>query len=387
MKFELRQTDHSARFSFGKNFFIPLISVLTLLAFMHTLQTFYFFQHRPHILIRFVNIGLPILVYYWYFIVVAYAVRWLAQKMPLEKGHLLRIIVVHLEAVTISFFVHQSLSLAADTTIWGWKWKANLLHYKVLNNPSIWMEVIGYGFFLLTFYLTAYRKKTEEDHLMFSQLEEQLVQSKLQELRSKIHPQFLFNTLETIEKLLKIKKTKEANKVLTALSDFLRITVYTNETEQATVWDDLSFLRQYIEIEKIRLPEAFTYEEETDREARDAVIPNFILQPVVERILDRSTGQHSACCHIRISVKKSGGWLLLEIDGRSEALQDPNPVSIGSDDATIMIVQKRLQQLYAGNQEFSLTCTPEEGLRICIKIPFWKKRENPQTVLYMENEK
>ena len=114
------------------------------------------------------------------------------------------------------------LSLGANSLIWGTKLKATIW-YVLFNNPSVWIEAFVYVLFLLSFTLLEYRRMTQENEIRCSQLEMELIRSKLQEIRSKIQPTFLFNTLQTILELIRLTEIKMRIIFSLYLSDFLTV--------------------------------------------------------------------------------------------------------------------------------------------------------------------
>lgn len=269
------------------NIFIPLFLILTLIAMVYSFQVYYTVQTgaaSPSILLR---ILLSKLIYCWYFSFLALVVQWHSKRIRFARKIFGRWFLIHLITLVISFFIHEMFSLGVDTLIWGTKLKATLW-YVLLNNPSVWIETLVYILFLLSFSLLEYRKISQENEVRCSQLEVQLIRSKLQEIRSKIQPTFLFNTLQTILVLIRTHRNKDANHILSLLSDFLRTTVYDNERDEISLEEEVRFLNQYLEIEKVRSSHTLYIHEDIERSVAKAIVPNFILQPIVEELVYRN---------------------------------------------------------------------------------------------------
>ena len=109
----------------------------------------------------------------------------------------------------------------------------------------IYMGVVGIS--------SAYRyyQKYRERELRASQLEARLAQSRLQVLKMQLHPHFLFNTLNAISELI-YKDCESADRMLTDLSDLLRMSFEHLEVQEIPLKQELEFLRKYLEIEQMR---------------------------------------------------------------------------------------------------------------------------------------
>jgi LytS/YehU family sensor histidine kinase len=260
------------------------------------------------------------------------------------------------------------LSLGVDSLIWGTKLKATIW-YVLLNNPSVWIETFVYILFLLSFSLLEYRKISQENEIRCSQLEVQLIRSKLQEIRSKIQPTFLFNTLQTILALIRTHRNKDANHILSLLSDFLRTTVYDNERDEISLEEEVRFLNQYLEIEKVRANHTFFVREDIERRVAKAIVPNFILQPIVEELVYRNSGRDVLQHEIIIRAYKVGEQLEVLIE--DQGMESPARFMNEKKDGIVLdITKERLSHLYGDHQNLTVHLSQEGGTLVKIRIPF-----------------
>jgi hypothetical protein len=196
----LRKYISSSRAHLDLNIFIPLFLILTLVALVNSFQAYYSIHTGAASLSILFRILLSKFVYCWYFSILALVVQWHSKRTQFTRKTFVRWFLFHLMTLVVSFFIHVALSLGADALIWGTKLKATFL-YVVFNNPSVWIETFVYIVFLLGFTLMEYRRMSQENEIRCTQLEVQIIRSKLQEIRSKIQPTFLFNTLQTFRKI------------------------------------------------------------------------------------------------------------------------------------------------------------------------------------------
>jgi uncharacterized protein YeeX (DUF496 family) len=350
------------------NIFFPLFLILTLIALVHSLQSYYTLPPGTASGSVLYYTLLSKLIYYWYFSLLALVIQYYSKWIRLSRQTIVRWLFIHLTTLALSFFVHEMLSLGTDKLIGGVKLKATLW-YILFNNPSVWIEMLVYILFLLTFTLIEYRKMSQENEIRCAQLEVQLIRSKLQEIRNKIQPTFLFNTLQTILELVRLQRNKDANHVLSLLSDFLRTTVYDNERDEITLEEELRFLNQYLEIEKVRSVHTFNVHENLEQRVLNAVVPNFILQPIVEEIVYQNTGWEMTHHEISIEASKAGDQLEVIIEDlgkeNAERMVDKKENGVLFD-----ITKERLSHLYGKRQSLTVQWQPERGVQVKIQIPF-----------------
>lgn len=121
-------------------------------------------------------------------------------------------------------------------------------------------------------------------------------------LRTRMDPHFMFNVLSSLQYLILRKKNDQATAFLNRFSSLLRSTLNHSDSEYVTVKEELKFLEEYIELEKMRLEDAFNYQISIDDKVDQmSKVPPFILQPFVENSI-----QHG------LRAKQSGGMLNLK---------------------------------------------------------------------------
>jgi len=357
--------------------------MLTLIALMNSLQAYFALRPGTASSSILFHILFSKLIYSWYFAFLALVVRWHSRRLQLTRKIFVKWFIVHLITLVLSFFIHETLLLGAESLMWGIKPNATVF-YLFFNNPSVWIEIFVYILFLLSFTLLEYRRISRENEIRCSQLEVQIVRSKLQEIRSKIQPTFLFNTLQTILTLIHAHRNQDANHILSLLSDFLRTTVYDNERDEITLEEEMRFLNQYLEIEKVRSGHTFNVQEDIDRSVLTAVVPNFILQPIVEELVYRNSGPEIPQHEIIIRAWKSGGQLELMIEDRG--MKTGGTSSVEEEKGIVLsITKERLSHLYGDRQNLTVQLEREGGALVKIRIPFSEVMVESEETLLAEN--
>src|SRR5262249_54576021 len=112
-----------------------------------------------------------------------------------------------------------------------------------------------------------------------------LAEAQLRALKMQLHPHFLFNTLHTISVLVRKKENQTAVRMISGLSDLLRYVLRQNEAQAISLRQELDFIEQYLEIERLRFQDRMKVQINVAEETLDAEVPNLILQPLVENAI------------------------------------------------------------------------------------------------------
>jgi two-component sensor histidine kinase len=212
-----------------------------------------------------------------------------------------------------------------------------------------------------------YREYRNRD-LIASRLEAQLAQAQLQVLRMQLHPHFLFNTLNTISALVH-KDARAADHMLTLLGDLLRDSFEKLGAQEVALKQEIDFLDRYLEIEKTRFQDRLMVKKEIEPETLDALVPNLILQPLVENAIRHGIARRSGAGRIEISSWLENGNLAVRIRDDGPGLANEADVAVRGG-VGLANSQARLEQLYGGAQRLELANRPEGGLDVTLAIPF-----------------
>jgi len=201
---------------------------------------------------------------------------------------------------------------------------------------------------------------------------EALAQSaQLQALQSQLEPHFLFNTLNGISSLVVEGRSEAAAAMIARLSDFLRLTLKVAGTPQITLADELVFVRQYLEIQRLRFGERLSFAIEVTPEAMQVLVPSMLLQPLVENsvrhaILPRAIGGRVVVSARTYPAHAAAETLILSVDDDGPGMQKAASPSSGiglSNTAT------RLAVLYGGAAAFTIGASDLGGVAVTIRLP------------------
>ncbi len=216
------------------------------------------------------------------------------------------------------------------------------------------------------FYQAALERQTRA-----AQLESQLSHAELENLKSQLHPHFLFNSLHTIGVLMQ-EDVDAASHLLVSLGDLLRMALERRENE-ITLESELEFVGKYLEIEQTRFHDRLKVHMDVPPELLGVYVPSLALQPLVENAIKHGIGVDSAAGRLEISAQRHNGrvWLCVRDDGPG-----PAPVSHLRFGVGLTNVQSRLKQLYGDESSLELTRGDGRGCEAIITIPWRSSHED-----------
>jgi two-component system, LytTR family, sensor kinase len=190
--------------------------------------------------------------------------------------------------------------------------------------------------------------------------------ARLEALRYQINPHFLFNTLNAISTLVVERRTGEAARTIARLSDFLRATLDGPLPDEIPLEDELAFVRQYLDIERIRFGDRLAVRIEAESDVGAARVPSMILQPIVENAVRHAIAQKEEGGRITVGAARAVDRLRLVVADDGPGLADGVEVDEGIGLAN---TRARLRQLYGDAQRVELVSAPGGGLRVLIELP------------------
>ena len=213
----------------------------------------------------------------------------------------------------------------------------------------------------------AYRRESEARALDAAHLETRLVEAQLQALQRQLHPHFLFNTLNTISGLMRIN-VNAADLMIDRLGDLLRMTLDTSGIQQVPLKQELDVLQKYLEIEQTRFDSRLSVAMHIEFEALDALVPNLLLQPLVENAIRHGIAPHSRPGWIAIHAAREGARLQIEIRDSGNGLP-PERLTALNRGVGLGNTRARLAHLYPSAHQFAFS-NLDDGFSVTVSIPF-----------------
>ena len=174
------------------------------------------------------------------------------------------------------------------------------------------MDLQRYWYILLITQAIGYYGKYRERELESSQLEAQLAHAQLEVLKIQLEPHFLFNTLNSIAALARNDGPAAENMTL-QLADLLRFSLDAMGVHEVPLSRELTILQKYIDIQQTRFQDRLQVEMDIAGNTLSALVPNMILQPLVENAIRHGIGPRRAPGMIRIMSRQVFDELWMEI--------------------------------------------------------------------------
>jgi sensor histidine kinase YesM len=284
---------------------------------------------------------------------------WLARRFPITRARWMR-------ASGASVLV-----LLAMATLTAW------LQYRISYHgsplaPSL-REVLAVGVItgllpFATVAITAYaidaQARAHERALEAERVRAQLAESRVEALSAQLQPHFLFNTLQGISTLI-TRDPAAADEMLTSLSDLLRDVLRRGDRREITLAEELSILQSYLDLSRRRFGSRLTIRVEADALAKDAFVPFFVLQPLVENALQHGIGAHAGPGTVTIAARREANRLTLVVSDDGSG----GPPSNSGRGVGLANTRSRLRELYGDDQSLDLSRTPL-GFEARISIPY-----------------
>ena len=294
----------------------------------------------------------------------------LARRFEL-RDHFPRNLLIHLAtSIVLSAFVLS----AASPLVWYFG------YVNTVRNPTLWIlwrnnAFSPYYFHQgLTIYWTTlvvahalhYYRGLREGEAKTAKLSAQLAQAQLQALKMQIHPHFLFNTLNSISALLH-KDVEAADKMIARLGDFLRLTLKRSDAQTVDFEQELEFVRCYLDIEHIRFQDRLSVAMEIEPQTLKFMVPNLILQPIVENSVRHGVAKQVGPGRITIRARQESDRLILQVEDNGPGLKsDSNGSTLG---IGLSNTRARLEQFYGDDFNFQIANANGRGVTVTLDIP------------------
>jgi two-component sensor histidine kinase len=359
---------------FTERRFVTLAAIAgwwTFVSFLFVPQTYIIAQGRPSPFTTFEALAANLHMF-WSWVPLTPVVLALGTHLPLEKPRIARNLLLLCLCAPAITFVHLLIVSASNNLllIKVWSRAAPATPAKYAAGLAATDIVIFWGTLGVGQAFNYFRK--------YKDREASLAQSQLQLMKMQLQPHFLFNTLNAISELV-YDNPAAADQSITQLSELLRLSLKSGKTQEVPLNEELEFLDRYINIQRILLQERLHVRFNIDTEARVALVPNMILQPLVENAIRHGIGPRGSGGNIEVNAMKDGDLLILEV------ADDGVGYDMGFDLAThtgagtglgLSNTRLRLRHLHGASHRFDLAKSATGGLNVRISFPFRRSSLN-----------
>ena len=203
--------------------------------------------------------------------------------------------------------------------------------------------------------------------------ETEVREARLSALRHQLNPHFLFNSLNAVSTLVLEGNAPAATRMLAQIGELLRSSLDSEATPETALSQELTFTEQYLAIEQTRLGGRLRVETNISSDTLDALVPNMLLQPLVENAVRHGVSPLVEGGTIRIQSKLNNGRLQLILQNSGRPGIGPAQPGKPANGIGISNTAERLQTLYGSDQKFTLEWPDTGGCRVTVEIPFRKR--------------
>ena len=287
------------------------------------------------------------------------------------KGRVLRLLVLGIAIVAAT-----AIQTAADLNYIAWlsltlfpdwqAWALNFGQQRVFTVGLLYLWTLGLA--LTVFWAGRSHVEAQASAARAAASEAATHRAEAAALRLQLNPHFLFNALNSISSLVTLDRKPEAEAMIDQLADFLRASLASDPMADVSLASEIDTIDAYLSIEAVRFGDRLSIDIDVPDSVMGAMVPNFILQPLVENAIKHGAAAHTGPASIRIAAGRDGDALVLSVvnsggSGPGSA-QESQRKGIG-----LANIRQRLAIGY-GNRARLENGPVQDGYRAAIRLPF-----------------
>ncbi len=218
---------------------------------------------------------------------------------------------------------------------------------------TIWRFTIGILLFIISIilnYVIIYYNNFTNKLITESNLNSLVTEAELKSLKYQINPHFIFNALNSISSLT-ISNPGKAQEMSINLSNFLRKTLAVNDVKNISLKEEIESIKLYLKIEKVRFEKRLEFNLDIKEDCEDVLIPNMILQPLIENAIKHGVYESSDRVDINLSCSRKENFVEIKISNNF----DPSAVSNIGEGIGLSNINSRLKLIYKRTNLVSIT--------------------------------
>jgi LytS/YehU family sensor histidine kinase len=213
----------------------------------------------------------------------------------------------------------------------------------------------------------------QEQKQRLQALEAMAREAQLRSLRYQLQPHFLFNILNAISTLVLDNQPRLATQMIAKLADLLRKTLESPDIHQVSLKEEIAVTKEYLALEKIRFGPRLTVTFAIDPETQEALVPRFLLQPLVENAIRHGIAKRPEGGNLILHSETTGGRLRVRIE--NDGAEDDEPVLRRNTAAPhrgvgLTNTRARLEQMYGYEATLETHATATGTYEVRISMPF-----------------
>jgi len=332
---------------------------------------------------------------YYLWAVLTVPIFWMASRVSLEpRGNRFgRVLLLLGVGVITAMFVDVAIHFMRDAILPlptrprrgpPITWRTGLERLWFLDDLIVYFAVLAVGIARDIF--ARYRSRHDETVRLTAQaaqLQAQLAEARLAVLSAQLNPHFLFNTLHAISSLVE-RDPRGVRRMIARLSELLRVTLEGTNEQEIPLSRELQLLQLYLDIMQVRFQGRLDVDIQVDADVMDALVPNFVLQPLVENAVMHGVSKVEGAGRIELRARCVGDDIVITVrdngpgldpsvgpDGTARLTPSGNGTLPSGGGVGLTNTRARLEQLYGAEQRLSLRrVSPEGGTVAEVVLPY-----------------
>jgi signal transduction histidine kinase len=320
--------------------------------------------------IDFVNLAIPQFGRAVMWALLGPLIRQLWLKMPLHHGRWFGGVGFHLGMSFVVMATYYLGRMGTYRLLWGdpsgrgfWTMALQGFYGRNLIDMVYYWAVIGVSYGLQI------REKYSREALKAAQFETRLMEAELKALKQQLNPHFLFNTMNTIAVLVREQRNSEAVTLIARISSLLRMSLENSGVQTVPLRHEVDFLTRYLQVQQARFGDRLQFKSELEPATLDAIIPNLILQPIVENAILHGVAQLARPGCVEISARLRNQRLELQVrddgPGFGDDRDGPFKEGIGLTNTRV-----RLTHHYGSDYQMVLKSEKGRGVTATLMLPY-----------------
>ena len=191
--------------------------------------------------------------------------------------------------------------------------------------------------------------------------------SELAAIKAQMQPHFVLNVLNSILALID-KDPVLAQTMVTRLSEMMRAVFEQFDVVQVPLRREIELTKAYLDIERIRFGARLNVAVEIESETNSAIVPAFLLQPIVENAIKHGVNHHPGNSELRIRSRFIEQRLILEVTNSRRPGPMIDPDSSSSNGRGLQLTRRRLAATYGPDHQLMFDSGPST-LTVRLDIP------------------
>lgn len=239
------------------------------------------------------------------------------------------------------------------------------------NNNYLLVIIVGVVFSAGITLFEVHKLKLEKKiaHLKRAELENEQLrrlesEARFNSLQAKLNPHFLFNTLNSLAALV-YDNPQMVEKSIVRLSELYRNVLSISNQTFIPVEEELSLIRDYLELEKLRFGDKMNYSFHYSKNIHNIKIPGLLIEPLVGNVVKHVLEKQKETVSIEITVQVNKKYIKISVSDNGPGFKTSS-ISSGYG---LTSIRERLKLLYDEDYDFYIDTKSRKGTLVTIRIP------------------